>query len=492
MKYIAYDLGASGGKMSLGEFDGSKLTVAELHRFPNRQYKVAGSLYWDILEIYRNLLEGVEKAAAVVKTDLYSIGCDSYCNDFGLIAPNGDLINQMYCYRDEKTARCWDRIFEKVPKREFYERTGIHIQPFNTSMEMAAMVIEGEGYLLDNSVCTLLIPDLLGYFLTGIKKQEYTMASVSQLYGFAGRQWDYELMDRLGINRKLFPEVVESGTCLGNIRKDIFPESSLNGLKFAEVCNHDTASAVAAIPCNREHVAFISSGTWSIVGTEVMQPVITDETFQFNFSFEGGVDHRYRMLKNINGLWILQQTRAEYLEKGCEYSYSELGDMAESAGNSCSLIDPDEERFYMPGDMQEKIRSFCRETMQKEPETPGEFSRTILESLAFKYRMVIEKMEKVLGYGFSEVHVLGGGGREDLLNQLTADISGKVVYAGPYEASLMGNLMMQMRASGEIADLAEGRDIIARSCNVRTYEPKDISCEERYQTFKNIISHHIS
>jgi len=488
VKNIAFDLGASSGKMMLGEFDGKLIDAKVIHRFPNSYIAICNGLYWNILNIYQNMITGIEKAYDTAGSAIESIGIDSFCNDFGLIGSKGDLINQIRCYRDERTARCAEKIYSIISKEELYQKTGVQIALFNTAIQMAAMVLEGEGFLLDKSESMLLIPDLLGYMLTGVKRSEYTLSSVTQLFDYKTCSWHKEIMSRFHINPEIFPEIIEPGQILGKVKKEIRDNCGFDGLKVVAVAGHDTASAVCAVPSNKEHVAYISSGTWSIVGTEVMDPIINQDTYRFNFSFEGGVDHRYRMLKNVMGLWLIQEAKRDLERKGQFYSFEELNDLALREEPFRSLIDPDDGTFYMPGNMLEKIRDFCFKTNQKLPETPGQFIRTILESLALKYRFVLEKLEEVLGYRFEEIHILGGGGQNKMLNRFVADATGKTVFVGPIEAALYGNLMTQLRALGEIKNLNEGREIISKSCNITTYEPdRTQDWNSKYEYFKTLL-----
>lgn len=489
MKYLGFDLGASSGKMSEGILDNQILRMSVIHRFSNRQINLAGGLYWDIIHIYQNLELGLRLSASDKKERLFSIGIDAFCNDFGLIDHNGRLFNQVRCYRDERTRRQEARIYENVSARELYMRTGSQVALFNTSMQMASMVFEGEDFMLEHAEKALLIPDLLGYFLTGQMTTEYTLASVTQLMDYKTDAWAADLMGRLGIPADIFPSIVSTGTIKGEIQGQFLSGNAGSLPKVVAVPGHDTASAIAALPAVKEKVGYISSGTWSIVGTEVPVPKLTEETYRSNIAYEGGVDHRYRMIRNVMGLWIFQECMFDY-EKiyGKKLSYDELNEMAEKAQELQYCIDPDDESFYMPGNMIEKVNAFCRRTGQGSIDSFGGIIRTVLESLALKYRMVFEQLEQINGYALEEIYILGGGAQNVLLDQFVANACQKQVFAGPVEAGLAGNIVVQMRSSGEIASLKEGRQIIRDSFEILEFEPKHAAkWNEQYGKFRRLL-----
>lgn len=488
MKRIAFDLGASSGKMMLGEFDGERLRTQEIHRFTNRQVSAAGGLYWDFLGIYRNLAEGIRKGRALAGEAIGSLGMDSFCNDFGLVGRNGALVTQMHCYRDPRAARWESEIYRKVGKEELHRMTGNQNALFNTVIQLAAMQLEGEGYLLENGGKLLHLPDLLSYLLTGRMYSEYTMASVTQMFDYGTDDWHQEILRRFGITEEILSPVLHPGQTVGRFTNEAAREIGVEKIKVVAVGEHDTASAVAALPITQKNIAYISSGTWSLMGVETEKPVINADTFRYNIAIEGGVEHRYRMLKNIMGLWLVQECRLEYIKMGKEYSFEELSCLAEKEQPFRSLVDPDDPAFYMPGNMLEKIQTFCQNTGQPVPETPGQFVRTAKESLAFKYRWVMEKLETIRAGKIQRIHILGGGGQDRQLNQFTADACGRPVDAGPAEAALMGNFLMQMKADGEIADITQGREILARSIEISTYDPRQTAVwEEHYQYFKTLL-----
>lgn len=473
--------------MMAGFLDGHKLKTEVVHRFSNRQTSMAGGLYWDIIGIYRNLELGIKKAHREAKGTLFSVGMDSFCNDFGLIDSGGRLFNQVRCYRDARTERHAKKIYGKVSERELYDRTGSQIALFNTSMQMAAMVYEDEKFLLEHCAHALLIPELLGYLLTGEMYTEYTMASVTQLLDWRTGRWADALMERLDIRKDIFPPLVETGTVAGKIHREILTDTP-GDVYVVAVAGHDTASAVAALPTDKEHVGYISSGTWSIVGTEVMEPRLTEEAYLANIAYEGGVDHRYRMIKNVMGLWILQECQLDYREKyGRELSYEEAERLAAQAEPWQFFIDPDDAAFYMPGNMLKKVSDYCVGTGQGPVTDIGAVIRAVLEGLAFKYRLVFELLEQIGGNKLEEIYILGGGGQNRTLDRFVAEACARPVYAGPFEAALAGNLLVQMKSAGEISGLKEGRGIIRESFEILEFYPEQERIwDEQYLRWKSL------
>lgn len=489
MKQIAFDLGASSGKMMLGEFDGTRLKTEVIHRFDNRQINVEGDLYWNFLGIYQNLTEGLRKGCRAAGGPVTSVGMDAYCNDFGLLGKYGDLITQVRCYRDPRTARSEKEIYKILSRRQLHEMTGNQNALFNTVIQLAAMSLQGEGFLLENCETLLHIPDLMTFFLTGEKHSEYTISSVTQMFDYKTNNWHEEILKAFGIPKKILAPIIEPGTIAGTLTEYAAKEIGIPRLQVAAVGEHDTASAVAALPTNKARTAYISSGTWSLMGVETEKPIINEVTFRHNIAVEGGVEHRYRMLKNVMGLWLVQECRLDYQKQGVSYDYGELVRMAGEAPAFRSVLDPDAEEFYMPGDMLNKIRAYCDKSGQPIPETPGQFIRAIEESLAMKYRYVMEILEEILGYRIEAIHILGGGGNDHLLNQFTANACGRPVYAGPTEAALTGNFLMQLMANKEIGSLEEGREIVAASTEILPFEPEDqVLWEEKYQYFKTLLA----
>lgn len=474
MKVIGFDLGASSGKVQVGDFNGEILSTETVHRFQNRQLNIGGNLYWNLQGIYLNLIEGIRKAL-VAAPDAGSIGIDTYCNDFGILGPMGDLISQIRCYRDPRGTRCADTTYGKISQEELYQMTGNQNADFNTIMQLSAMMEEGEGELLSPKNTLVLLPDLLGYFLTDMKVAEFTVSSVTQLFSYQTQDWHDEILKRMGIPRALFPKIVSSGTRLGRISSNAADQIGVDFLEVVSVCSHDTASAVAALPSNQRDVAYISSGTWSLVGAELDHPIISQEAFELNFAMEGCAEGRWRINRNVMGLWIIQECRMDWIRQGMEYSFEELVALAEVEQTFRSLIDPDDRMFYSSGNMVFKVRSYCEKTRQKVPETPGQVIRCVEESLAMRYRWALEHLERITEHHYSNIYILGGGGNDRLLNQLTASACNRLVYVGPKEAALVGNMLMQLTCYGETSNLREGRELVLRSAEISTYEPRDVS-----------------
>lgn len=488
MKLIAFDLGASSGKMQLGTFDGERLAAHVIHRFPNRQIDLGGDLYWNLHGIYENLAAGIRKAYAE-ESGITSIGMDTYCNDFGILGPRGDLLTQMRCYRDPRGARCAEKTYTKISRRELHRMTGNQNAPFNTVMQLSAMIEEGEGSLISGGNTLLLLPDLLGYLLTGERCSEFTVSSVTQMMDYQTGDWHEDILGRLGIPRSVLPPIVPSATRLGFLTAHATEMFGAPGLEVVAVCGHDTASAVAALPTNRVDAAFISSGTWSLVGAELDAPLISEEAFAYNFAMEGCAGGRWRMLRNVMGLWLTQECRLEWLRQGHDYSFEELEQLARAEVPFRCLIDPDDDAFYDPGNMPARIARRCADTGQPMPQTPGQTVRCITESLALKYRWVIEHLESVTKRQYVSIHILGGGGKDTLLDQMTADACNRPVYAGPDEAALTGNMLLQLIAHGALSNLTQGREVVARSCDIKLFEPRDTThWDEVYSSWRERFS----
>ncbi|WP_199620853.1 rhamnulokinase [Paenibacillus alkalitolerans] len=470
MSILAYDLGASSGRALLGRLDDRKMTVEELHRFPNDPVQVGGRLHWDILRLFHEIKQGLLKA----KRDGISpksIAIDSWAVDFGLIGKNGELLGNPYHYRDHHTDGAMERLFSVIPKDEVFKRTGIQFLPFNTIYQLFALREAGSPPL-QSAERFLMIPDLLRYFLTGEMHNEFTNATTTQLYNPLAGRWDTELLVRLGIPESLFGAVVEPGTAVGTLRSTVRDELGVGEIPVFAVAEHDTGSAVAAVPALERTFAYLSCGTWSLMGTEVDRPVINDLALDLNFTNEGGVGGTYRLLKNIMGLWILQESKREWERAGISYTFPELIKMAERAPSFSAFIDPDDNMFLHPGDMTSRIRQYCLQTGQQPPGEPGAVVRCILESLALKYRYVLGLTERVSGQSFNGLHMVGGGINNTLLCQWSANAIGKPVWAGPVEGSAIGNLAVQWLAQGEFSDIWEARRVIRDSFPVSVFEPR--------------------
>ena len=465
----AVDLGAQSGRVAVGRFDGGRLSVTEVHRFPNVPVRTRGTLSWDILRLYQDVLDGL-RAAAREAGRVDSIAVDSWAVDFGLIDRTGRLLRNPVHYRDGRRAGSMERVLERVPARELYERTGIQLLPINTVFELGAMAVEGDP-VLEAAETMLLIPDLVNYWLCGARTTELTNATTTQLFDpFAG-EWADDLLERAEIPARLFPEVVPPASVLGAVCAEPAEETGLASARVIASATHDTASAVAAVPFRRPGSVFLSVGTWSLVGVEVPAPVVTDETFAANLTNEGGVAGTFRLLRNVTGLWLLHECRRRFAELGRDYTFEQLVALAEDAAPLRSLVDPDDPSFAEPGDMPERIAAFCRATGQPVPAEPGDVARCIVDSLALKHAETIDLLREAAGADPAELHVVGGGARNALLCAATADAAELPVLAGPEEATLIGNLLVQAMALGELSSLEELRDVVRASFAQTVYEP---------------------
>jgi rhamnulokinase len=471
--YLAFDLGAESGRAVLGRFDGGGLaTLEEVHRFPNTPVRLSDGLHWDVLRIFAEMKEGLAKAATRVgEAGLHGIGVDTWAVDFGLLDRDGALVGNPYHHRDGRTKGMLEEAFRRLPREEMYRTTGIQFLRINTVYQLLAME---KSPLLGVGETLLMIPDLLNYWLTGEKACEYTNATSTQLYDIERDGWATEMMGKLGIPGRLFPRIIPPATELGPLLPEVAREAGLVGVEVPviAVASHDTASAVVAVPAETESFAYVSSGTWSLVGVEAQRAVTTPEAMGANFTNEGGVGGRKRLLKNVMGLWLLQECRREWARDGEEYSYEELVRLAGEVPAFGALIDPDHPSFMAPGGMLDRVKNFCEGTAQEPPQGPGEISRCIFDSLALKYRHVIEQAERLSGSPVEAVHVVGGGSRNALLCQLTADATRLPVLAGPVEATAMGNVMVQALARGRVGSLEEIRAVVRSSVEVERHEPR--------------------
>jgi rhamnulokinase len=465
----AVDLGAQSGRVALGAFDGETLAVREVHRFPNRPVSRGGSLSWDVDDLQRSVLDGLRRAGRDAVVD--SVAVDSWAVDFGLLDADDQLIASPRHYRDTHRAAAVEGVFLRAPARELYQRTGIQLLPINTIFELAAMAFEHEP-ALERARTLLLIPDLFHFWLCGSKTTEFTNATTTQCYDPLAGTWAIDLLQRLDIPVSLFPEIVMPGTRLGPLAPAAAQATGLDQADVIAVATHDTGSAVAAVPLLEAGSVYLSIGTWSLVGIEVDRPIIDDDSFAANLTNEGGVDGTFRLLRNVGGLWLLDECRRRWAEEGSKLTFDELVSLAADAPGFLAFVDPNAELFLEPGDMPARIRQFCRETGQREPVTAGEVARCILESLALKHAETINVLQEVSGARPSSLHVVGGGARNPLLCSWTASASGLPVLAGPEEATLVGNLLVQAMALGEIASLREVREVVRASFDSVAYEPE--------------------
>jgi rhamnulokinase len=463
--FLAFDLGAESGRAVLGRLRSGVLDVSEVHRFANEPVRQNGSLHWDILRLWLEIKRGLERSSI---HKIESVGVDAWGCDFALVGEHGTLLQNPYHYRDKRTDGIMDAVFARVTAERIYEITGIQFLPFNTLFQLYA-ACRAMPRLIAAAASFGTIPDLINFWLTGEMTSEFTNATTTQFVDARTRSWATELLNELDLPTRLLPRVVEPGTVIGRIGADA-PAAALGTPVIAPAC-HDTGSAVAAVHANG-HRAFISSGTWSLLGTELQAPVITDRARELNFTNEGGVYGTTRFLKNIAGLWLLQACRRDWSQQGLRLEYDELLTLAADRRHAFrSLFDPDHSTFLHPQSMTAAIAAYCRETGQPEPDGPAGYVRAILESLAFKYRVVIESLEELTGTAIKEIRIVGGGSRNRLLNQFTADCTGRTVVAGPVESSALGNIAMQMVATGVVASLDEARAIIEHSFPVERFAP---------------------
>ena len=471
LKFVAFDLGAESGRAMLAQLSTDRLQLSEVYRFANKPVQVFDNLHWDVLRLWDEMKTGLAKIVSESGKEIASIGVDTWGVDFGLFDRNGELMGIPYNYRDPRTDGMIEEAFKRVPQEEIFEQTGIQFMEINSLYQLLSMV-HRDPKSLDDVHTFLTIPDIFNYWFTGEKTSEFTNATTTQCYDPRKKDWARPMLEKMGIPTEMFLDTVEPGTVIGKTLSSLTEETVVGGVPVVVPACHDSGSAIAAIPAQGDGFACISSGTWSIVGTESSEPVINEGTLQGNFTNEGGVCGTNRLIKNVAGLWLVQQCRATWAQAGEEHSYGELTQMAENATPFQAIIDPDYTEFASPGDMPARIQAYCGSTGQTPPEDKGSIIRVILEGLALKYRLILERLEGILGTELRPFHIVGGGTQNKLLNQLTADAIGREVLTGPVEATALGNVMMQILAMGEIKSLEEGRDLIRRSFPIETFEPK--------------------
>jgi rhamnulokinase len=468
--YLAFDLGAESCRAVLGNLDdGNKLQIKLLHRSPNGMINVRGNLHWDILSIYREMLTGIRTCVAQCGGNTESIGIDTWGVDFGLFDEKGMLIGNPIAYRDRKRMLVMDELLAKIPARKLYELTGIQIGYVNSIFQLYAFARENNPQL-KIAKDLLFIPDIFNYFLTGNKATEFSFATTSQLYNTRTNFWEKEIFAKLGVSNGIMQKVVPHGTVIGKVNAEIISETGLGEIPVIAVGSHDTASAVAACPLPGDNAAYISSGTWSLMGIESKKPIINDNTFKYNITNEGGICGTFRVLKNLTGLWLLQEYHRQE-DKAQEYTYAELSNIAINTASIRSVIDPDATQFIKPESMSGAIADYCRSKEQHVPQSIGEFVRIILESLALAYRHTLCQLEEISGRKITQINIVGGGSQNQALCQFTADVTGLPVYAGPVEATAIGNVLVQAMAQGKIKSQKELREIVKNSFPLASYEP---------------------
>lgn len=487
LNLLAFDYGAGSGRAMLGKFDGMRLTLTEIHRFPNEPVMVGNNLHWDILRLYYEMKQGILKCISSNSKNIASIGIDTWGVDFGLLDSSGRLLGNPYHYRDINTEGMIDEACRLVPRREIYERTGIQFLMFNTLYQLLSMKISSSP-LLEKAETMLFIPDLLRFFLTGEKNSEYTIASTSQMLDPKTGNWAGSLLNQMGLPQKIFTGIIDPGIVSGKLTTVVANELGVNAIPVVAVAEHDTASAIISVPTAGERHAYLSSGTWSLLGIESSFPVINDATYNLNYTNEGGFNRSVRLLKNIMGLWIYQECIREWEKTGDKLSYGELEEGASKSEPFMAFIDPDDLSFLHPGNMPGKIRNYCRGTGQRVPDTKPQIVRCIMESLALTYRMALADLEKISGSLIPVVHIVGGGCKNIMLSRFTANAISRPVITGPVEATAAGNLIVQLIALGEIKSLPEGRAVIRNSFPVIEYNPEECAVwDAAYERFVGII-----
>ncbi len=482
--YAAVDLGAESGRVIVGSLTTNSIQLHEIHRFKNGAVRLGDHLFWDVLRLWNEIKQGLYLARQYTGGSLSSIGLDTWGVDFGLLDSHDTLIGNPHQYRDSSTDGMIETAFERLPQPDIYRQTGTQFIQFNSLYQLLALVIAGSP-ALSIAQTFLNIPDLFNFFLTGCKANEFTISTTTQCYNPQTHDWAFEVLSALDIPHRIFGEVIPSGTVLGKLRPSVASETGLTDTLVIAGAGHDTACAIAAVPASQPDYVYISSGTWSLMGVELDQPLINEEAMQADFTNEGGADGRIRFLKNIAGLWTVQECRRQWAKTGQEFSYSKLTELAGQSPAFGSLILPTDNRFLAPDDMPAAIQSFCQDTGQPVPQDKGAIIRCALESLALEYRLTLNHLERLTGKHYPVIHVIGGGSKNTLLNQLAADATGRIVIAGPAEATAVGNILVQAKASGDIASLAEGRQLVRQS---NTYEPQPTPAwDEAYTRYKKLI-----
>ncbi|PKJ59053.1 MULTISPECIES: rhamnulokinase [Bacillus] len=479
MIYTAIDIGASSGRIMVGELNEGKLDIQEIHRFANGFSQRDGHCFWDIDHLLKQILQGLQK----VKTLGYehcTVGIDTWAVDYVLLDEKGDRLREAISYRDRRTDHTIDKLEHTLSKAAIYQKTGIQFQPFNTIYQL----YEEDRELLIKTDKIMMIPDYLGYCLTGKAVTEITNASTTQLLNASTGNLDPELLEAVSVQEQQFAPLTEPGCELGKLRNEWFPDYDLPACKVMTVATHDTASAVIAAPGVNDGWAYISSGTWSLIGVENKTPIITDLALENNYTNERGANNTIRFLKNITGMWVIQEVRQQLQ---ADYSFQQLAEEAEKTEPFQQFINLNDKRFLNPENMIKEIQHYCRQTRQKIPRTAGELACCIYSNLAIIYAIAIKELETITEKPIEQFHIIGGGARNDFLNQLTADMSGKAVYAGPIEATATGNLLMQMIAAKEVKDIKEARQVVRNSFSIKVFTPKDIDRSTIIQSFQQTV-----
>jgi len=493
-RFLAFDIGASSGRAIVGNLKDNKLSLDEIYRFPNGGIKKGNSFLWNLLGIYNELIKGLKNYVIKYGNHVDGIGIDTWGVDFILLDKFNKPVGPSHHYRDARTKGMLKYMFEKVPKEEIFNETGIQFMELNSSTQLYSL-IHNKSSQLTRSEIFLMIPDYLNYLLCGKKCSEYSIATTTQLFDPNTLDWSQKIIEKLGLNHKLFQKIMPSGTVLGKLKEDITQEVGLKkDTRLIVPACHDTGSAITAIPVDmrrykRGEWAYLSSGTWSLLGVEINKPIINAKSLEFNFTNEGGVENTIRFLKNVTGLWIIQECKKEWENRGLDHNWEHIISSAEGAKPFQSFINPDDSLFVNPPDMIKAIQIYCEKSNQIPPKTIGDISRVIFESLAFKYKQVIELMEKITDKKVEILYIIGGGSSNQLLNQFTANSLNIPIKAGPVEATAIGNILMQAKAVGLVNHLDELRNIVIQSFPISDYYPEDDknwkNAYEKYLKFTN-------
>ncbi len=489
--YLAVDLGAASGRVIAGYVDDGHVKLEELHRFPNGAVNVAGTLRWNVLSLWSDIQAGLAKAAQKCGGDIISVGVDTWGVDYTLLGPGEEMLGFPYHYRDSRTDNIIDLAASRVSKQQIFAQTGLQFLPFNTLFQLIAMR-HAQPDILDAADRLLMMPDFFNWLLSGSQVVEFTNATTTQCLDPQTGTWADDLLRKFEIPTEIFPEIVPTGTKLGPLRSEVAQKAGLRRIDVVAPATHDTGAAVTAVPTRHTGTpnwAYISSGTWSLMGVEVSQAVVNDRALELNVTNEGGIDGTYRLLKNIAGLWAVQECQRSFAKRGKSLDYDQLQNLAREAKPFRALVDPDDSSFLAPDDMPTAIAAWCKATEQPVPESEGEFVRASLESLALKYRMVLSWLEELTGVPTEVIHIVGGGTQNELLCQFTADACNRPVVAGPVEATALGNVLVQARTAGVVGSLGDIREIVARSVELKHYQPSNTAdWDEAYRRYRDLLS----
>ena len=484
--YLAIDIGAESGRTIVGTLAESQLTLTETHRFANGPVRVPDGLHWDVLRLWSDIKEGIGRSSTKIDNKLDSIGLDTWAVDFALLDKNKSLLSDPFHYRDTRTDGMLAEAFTRMPRAEIFSNTGIQFMQINTLYQLLAMSMQ-RSPLFDIAKTFLTIPDLFNFWLSGEITNEFTNATTTQCFDPRKRAWATQVLTAMEIPSHLFGPVTDPGIRIGTLLPSLAEETGAGAVPVVLPACHDTGSAVVAVPAKNQDFAWISSGTWSIMGAEVREPSLSAKALEYNFTNEGGVFGTWRLSKNIMGLWLVQECRREWIRAGEEMSFDALTQLAAESEAFMSVIDPDVDEFIHPGDMPGRIQKFCVDTNQRVPQTKGQIIRVALESIALKYRLVLERLEELTGKRFDPIHIIGGGTKNKLLNQFAADSTGRTVVAGPVEATAIGNILMQSIGTKHLGSLADAREVVRASFEPEIYEPKhNAEWAEAYSRLKKL------